>query len=184
MVEDCLRLLLNLLRNNPSNQTFFKEGSYINRIKPAFEVFDTEDHGWDAQKVANMLHILHLVRTLVSPANPGQVTASCQTSVSSSGVLGLLTTILLASGIPADVLTETINTLAEVIRGCNQNQQQFLAVSAPSVPPRPAIILLLMSMVNDKQPFELRCAILYCLQCYLHKNSTRQLEVMRTLLPK
>ncbi len=32
MVEDCLRLLLNLLRNNPSNQTFFKEGSYISRL--------------------------------------------------------------------------------------------------------------------------------------------------------
>jgi hypothetical protein len=32
VVEDCLRLLLNLLRNNPSNQTFFKEGSYISRL--------------------------------------------------------------------------------------------------------------------------------------------------------
>ena len=166
VVEDCLRLLLNLLRNNPSNQTFFKEGSYINRVKPGLEVFETEDQGWDAQKVANMLHILHLVRTLVSPANPGQVTAACQQAIASSGVLGLLTTILLASGIPADVLTETINTLSEVIRGSNNNQQQFLAVSAPSVPPRPAIILLLMSMVNDKQPFSLRCAVLYCFQRY------------------
>lgn len=164
VVEDCLRLLLNLLRNNPSNQTFFKEGSYINRIKPALEVFETEDQGWDAQKVANMLHILHLVRTLVSPTNPSQVTSSCQASISSSGVLALLTTILLASGIPADVLTETINTIAETIRGSNTNQTQFLAVAAPSVPPRPAIILLLMSMVNDKQPFSLRCAVLYCFQ--------------------
>ena len=164
VVEDCLRLLLNLLRNNPSNQTFFKEGSYVNRVKPALEVFDTEDQGWDAQKVANMLHILHLIRTLVSPTNPSQVTSSCQSSISSSGVLSLLTTILLASGIPADVLTETINTIAEVIRGCNTNQAQFLSVSAPSVPPRPALILLLMSMVNDKQPFSLRCAVLYCFQ--------------------
>ena len=40
-----------------------------------------------------------------------------------------------------------------------------------------------MSMVNDKQPFELRCAILYCLQCYLHKNQQRQEEIMNTLLP-
>ena len=39
-------------------------------------------------------------------------------------------------------------------------------------------------MVNEKQPFELRCAILYCLQSYLHKNPTRQKEVMRTLLPQ
>ena len=38
-------------------------------------------------------------------------------------------------------------------------------------------------MVNDKQPFELRCAILYCLQCYLHKNLQRQEEIMNTLLP-
>jgi hypothetical protein len=31
-----------------------------------------------------------------------------------NGVMDQLTDILLASGIPADVLTETINTLAEV----------------------------------------------------------------------
>ena len=183
VVEDCLRLLLNLLRNNPSNQTFFKEGSYINRIRPGLEVFDTEDQGWDAQKVANMLHILHLVRTLVSPANPGQVTTSCQAAVTTSGVLASLTTILLASGIPADVLTETINTLAEVIRGCNPNQEQFLAVFAPSVPPRPAIILLLMSMVNDKQPFSLRCAVLYCFQSYLFNNPLGQGTIVSSLLP-
>ena len=78
VVEDCLRLLLILLRNNPSNQTFFKEGGYINRLKLAFDVFEVEDQGWDAQKVANMLHVLHLVRTLVSPANPGQITSACQ----------------------------------------------------------------------------------------------------------
>ena len=58
---------------NPSNQTFFKEGSYIHRIKPGLEVVQTDDYGWDAQKVANMLHILQLIRTLVSPTNPSQV---------------------------------------------------------------------------------------------------------------
>merc|ERR1719402_808703 len=160
VVEDCLRLLLNLLRNNPSNQTFFKEGSYINRIKPGLDVIETDDQGWDAQKVANMLHILQLIRTLVSPSNPNQITSSCQQATNTSGVMDQLTAILLASGIPADVLTETINTLAEVIRGDNNNQEKFMSVSAPSQPPRPAIILLLMSMVNDKQPFSLRCAVL------------------------
>ena len=176
VVEDCLRLLLNLLRNNPSNQTFFKEGSYINRIRPGLEVIQTDDFGWDAQKVANMLHILQLVRTLNSPTNPSQVTTSCQRATFSSGVMAQLTQILLASGIPADVLTETINTLAEVIRGDNANQQRFMEVSAPSQPPRPAIILLLMSMVNDKQPFSLRCAVLYCFQSYLHKHPAGQVK--------
>ena len=41
--------------------------------------------------MANMLHILHLVRTLVSPTNPGHVTSACQSSVSQSGLLSLLT---------------------------------------------------------------------------------------------
>merc|ERR1719220_2893298 len=182
-VEDCLRLLLNLLRNNPSNQTFFKEGSYINRIRPGLEVIQTDDFGWDAQKVANMLHILQLVRTLNSPTNPGQITSACQQAISTSGVLSLLTTILLASGIPADVLTETINTLAEVIRGDNANQQRFMEVTAPSQPPRPAIILLLMSMVNDKQPFSLRCAVLYCFQSYLHRHPAGQAGIIASLLP-
>merc|ERR1719209_285487 len=183
VVEDCLRLLLNLLRNNPSNQTFFKEGSYINRIRPGLEVIQTDDFGWDAQKVANMLHILQLVRTLNSPTNPSQVTTSCQQATFTSGVMAQLTQILLASGIPADVLTETINTLAEVIRGDNSNQQRFLAVAAPSVPPRPAIILLLMSMVNDKQPFSLRCAVLYCFQSYLHRHPAGQAGIVASLLP-
>ena len=40
-----------------------------------------------------------------------------------------------------------------------------------------------MSMVNEKQPFALRCAVLYCFQCYLHKNPLGQKDVMQTLFP-
>ena len=91
--------------------------------------------------------------------------------------------ILMASGIPQDILTETINTVAEMIRG-NQCNQEFLAsVMAPSRPPRPAIVVLLMSMVNDKQPFVLRCAVLYCFQSFLYKNELGQSQIIQTLLP-
>ena len=90
----------------------------------------------------------------------------------------------MASGIPTNILTETINALSETIRGNQANQVFFQNVHAPSVPPRPALILLLMSMVNEKQPFALRCAVLYCFQCYLHKNPLGQKEVMQTLFPE
>ncbi|KAM7167560.1 general vesicular transport factor p115 isoform 2-T2 [Macrochelys suwanniensis] len=182
VVEDCLLLLQNLLKNNNSNQNFFKEGSYIQRMKPWFEVGD-DNSGWSAQKVTNLHLMLQLVRVLVSPTNPPGATSSCQKTMFHCGLLHQLCTILMATGVPADILTETINTVSEVIRGCQINQDYFASVNAPSNPPRPAIVVLLMSMVNERQPFVLRCAVLYCFQCYLYKNQKGQGEIVSTLLP-
>ncbi|XP_008067251.1 general vesicular transport factor p115 isoform X2 [Carlito syrichta] len=182
VVEDCLILLQNLLKNNNSNQNFFKEGSYIQRMKPWFEVGD-ENFGWSAQKVTNLHLMLQLVRVLVSPTNPPGATSSCQKAMFQCGLLQQLCTILMATGVPADILTETINTVSEVIRGCQVNQDYFASVNAPSNPPRPAIVVLLMSMVNERQPFVLRCAVLYCFQCFLYKNQKGQGEIVSTLLP-
>ncbi len=109
-------------------------------------------------------------------------------------------------------LVQTINTVSEVIRGSEVNQDYFASVNAPSNPPRsglslalfietvtekgrvgnmnilavssrPAIVVLLMSMVNERQPFVLRCAVLYCFQCFLYKNHKGQGEIVATLLP-
>ncbi|XP_055081505.1 general vesicular transport factor p115 isoform X5 [Periophthalmus magnuspinnatus] len=182
VVEDCLLLLLNLLKNNSSNQNFFKEGSYIQRMKPWFEVGD-DNAGWSAQKVTNLHLMLQLVRVLVSPVNSPGATASCQKAMFTCGLLQQLCTILMATGVPADILTETINTVSEVIRGSQDNQDYFASVNAPSNPPRPAIVVLLMSMVNERQPFVLRCAVLYCFQCFLYKNQKGQGEIVATLLP-
>ena len=162
-----------------------REGSYIQRISPFFELtLDQEEIeiGWSAQKVSNMIHMLQVIRTLVSPSNTTQVASSCQVTIQQCGLLKKLCETLMASGIPADILTETINALSETIRGHADNQTLFSQVSAPGTPPRSALILLLMAMVNEKQPFALRCAVLYCFQCYLHKNSAGQSDVMQTLL--
>lgn len=40
-----------------------------------------------------------------------------------------------------------------------------------------------MSMVNEKQPFLLRCSVLYCFQCFLFKNEFGQAQLVQTLLP-
>ncbi|XP_025090466.1 general vesicular transport factor p115-like [Pomacea canaliculata] len=187
VVEDCLLLLLNLLKNNASNQNFFKEGSYIQRISPFLELGSasapSKQSGWSAQKVTNIHLILQLVRTLVSPSNPQNQTVACQKVMNQCGLLQQLCSILMASGVPADVLTETINTVSEVIRGNQANQEYFASVLAPSNPPRPAIVVLLMSMVNEKQPFVLRCAVLYCFQSFLYKNEVGQSQIIQTLLP-
>lgn len=69
VVEDCLLLLQNLLKNNNSNQNFFKEGSYIQRMKPWFEVGD-DNCGWSAQKVTNLHLMLQVKKTTASHRVP------------------------------------------------------------------------------------------------------------------
>jgi len=88
--------------------------------------------------------VLQVVRTLVTPGNPAQVTQSSQKTMKACGLLETLCNILMASGVPVDILTETINTVAEVIRGNQANQEHFANVMAPSIPPRYVIRLKLL----------------------------------------
>lgn len=184
VVQDCLVLMLNLLINNSSNQQFFKEGSFIQRLAPMFLMPpELEDLGWTPQKVSNIHCMLQMVRSLVSPSNSQQIVSACQRIMRICGLLEALSNILMGSGVPPDILTETINTVAEVIRGEMNNQEYLSLVMAPSNPPRPAIVVLLMSMVNEKQPLSLRCAVLYCFQCFLYRNEIGQTALVQTLLP-
>ena len=66
-----------------------------------------------------------VLRQLVSPSNKAQAVRACQAVMHACGLLKALCAILMASGVPADVLTETIHTVAEVIRGCPTNQDYF-----------------------------------------------------------
>lgn len=205
VVEDCLLLMLNLLRGNISNQNFFKEGmskvlrtyvdyernvnntmllssvilgSYIQKLTPMFQISSEHDDNplstWSPQKVSNVHCMVQVIRALVAPSGPAQVISqiykcatyksrffytiscvfvkaisNCQRIMRACGLLQALCNILMASGVPADVLTETINTVAEVIRGNSSNQEFLAEVMAPSNPPRYLHVISRISNVID-----------------------------------
>ncbi|KAF2353198.1 Vesicle tethering protein Uso1/P115-like head domain [Trinorchestia longiramus] len=190
VVEDCLELLVTLLRSSPPNQTLLREGGHVAQITTFFTVLldDAEDpaksSAWSAQKMANVHKMLELVSCLVQPESCSAEVRAYQTVLRASGVLPALCRMLLASGVPAATLTLVITTIADVIRAHEENQNFFSNVMAPSKPPRPAVVVLLMSMVNEKQAVGLRSAVLYCLHCLLCKNSVLQATLVATLLPQ
>lgn len=90
----------------------------------------------------------------------------------------------MAGGVLAELLTETLYSLGEMVRACPTNQEALVAMVAPSEPPQPAITVLLVTMVNDRQQLPVRLAVLYCFKCLLADNKDIQGAVVSTLLPK
>lgn len=183
IVQDCIVIMHNLLHNNSSNQSFYREASQIQSLVPFFDFELTNGNTWNNQKVQNILLMLRLVRVLVSPKNTQQNIVACQKIMFQCRLLTLLCNFMFAGGVKTEILIESINTVGEVIRGDLTNQQYFDTVTTPSQPPRSGILTILMCMVNEKQSLQLRLAALYCFQCYLYKNEVGQSKIVNTLLP-
>ncbi|CAF3711010.1 unnamed protein product [Adineta steineri] len=186
IVEDCLSVLLNLLKNNTSNQSYFRESSFIRRLVDCFELNSIGDKYWSTQKGTNVHLLLQVIRILVSPTNSNQNIVACQRTVSQCGLLHRLCVMLTLTSIPADVLAETINTIGDIIRGNTDNQQFFGSVmNSTGDVQQPILLSLLYTMITaEKQSFPLRISILYCFQCYLYKNDYGKSMIIQTLLPQ
>uniref|UniRef100_A0A5K3F7H4 Uso1_p115_head domain-containing protein n=1 Tax=Mesocestoides corti TaxID=53468 RepID=A0A5K3F7H4_MESCO len=187
VIEDCFRLLHQILAGNQQNQMLFKDGRFAQRLAKIFENIPLEleeSCAWSAQKLVNVSWLLKIFRALVSPNNKSQHVRSCQVEMQACGLLNSLWKVIMAGGVPADLLTEALYTLGEAVRGCPNNQEAVVAMVAPSEPPQPAITVLLITMVNERQQLAVRMAVLYCFQCLLSGNSDIQARVVSTLLPK
>ncbi|VDD87997.1 unnamed protein product [Enterobius vermicularis] len=194
VVEDCLYVMLNLLGKNSMNQQLFREASLIQRLTSVLHTFlyggsEEDDVGWDEwpkQKVANVIFLLQVIRSLVSPLNnPQSNTYAAEKAISQSGMLAELCTVLLSVvGVTTDVLAETIIAVAEVIRGNYANQEYFAGRTlGSSLGNRSALLVLLMTMTAQKQALKLRCAVFYCFLSYLYDNNHGKTKIIDTLLP-
>jgi len=92
------------------------------------------DDEWPVQRINNVHAVLQIIRTLVSPTNPAQATSSCQQAMLTSGILKAMCDLLVANGVPRNPLTEAISTVAELVRGHNDNQTYLEAVKSNGFP--------------------------------------------------
>uniref|UniRef100_A0A0N5AN21 Uso1_p115_head domain-containing protein n=1 Tax=Syphacia muris TaxID=451379 RepID=A0A0N5AN21_9BILA len=194
VIEDCLYVMLNLLGKNSMNQQLFREASLIQRLTAVFHTFlygggEDDEVGWDEwpkQKVANVIFLLQVIRSLVSPVNnPQSNTYAAQKAINMSGMLAELCSVLLSvTGVTTDVLAEAIITVAEVIRGNFTNQEYFASRTlGSSLGNRSALLVLLMTMTAQNQALKLRCAVFYCFLSYLYDNNSGKTKIIDTLLP-
>ncbi|CAD6192907.1 unnamed protein product [Caenorhabditis auriculariae] len=196
VIEDCLFVTLNLLRKNAMNQQLFRENNLIARLGTILHSFlygaegetdEAVDTGeWAKQRTANVIFLLQIVRALVSPDNAGTNTHAAQKAIYQTKILAELCRVLLSEiGASVEILTESIIVVAESIRGNYTNQEYFASTTliTPDQSTRPSLLVLLISMTAEKQPFKLRCSVFYCFLSYLFDNEFGKTKIIETLLP-
>ncbi|VDL76599.1 unnamed protein product [Nippostrongylus brasiliensis] len=193
IIEDCLFVILNLLRKNTMNQQLFRENNLISRLGVMLNSFlygseeeETDTGEWVKQRTANIIFLLQVIRSMVSPDNVVTNTHAAQKALHQTKMLAELCRVLLSEmGLPVEVLTETVIAVAEAIRGNYTNQEYFASTSLITNENmnRSSLVVLLISMTAEKQPFKMRCAVFYCFLSYLHDNEFGKTKVIETLLP-
>lgn len=103
------------------------------------------DDEWPIQRINNVHAVLQIIRTLVSPTNPAQATSSCQQAMLTTGILKAICDMLVANGVPRNPLTEAICTVAEVVRGHNDNQMYLEAVKSNGIPSKCVLHILVFT---------------------------------------
>eukprot|EP00045_Choanoeca_perplexa_P014743 m.175459 g.175459 ORF g.175459 m.175459 type:complete len:883 (+) comp16780_c0_seq1:82-2730(+) len=178
IVEDCVTLMTNLLDANVSNQNYFRETSCVALMAPFFK-FNLTPPEWPLQARNNIKAMLQVVRLLVAPDNPPTARTAAQTAAAACGLLNSLVALAFASTLPDRSLA--MSTLAEVIRGHNENQTAYAALQP--VPNTPSVLASIGWAFKEDAPFDVRAAAVYSAIAYLHLNNSVQSSIVQSLLP-
>ncbi|KAI0376581.1 p115 like vesicle tethering protein [Hypomontagnella monticulosa] len=206
IVEDCLILLANLLRLNPSNQSLFREEGYIPQLAKLLESTYHSGKGGEEdvaqwaqeQRNRNIYALLAVIRLFLVPGAVG--TSQNQVAFWQHGEHGVLYHALqLAFSHDAEmpIRAEALITCADVIKGNSRLQETFAGLQVPSVletaPPTngqtgkangiPKVYVIdglldLTLSVSTLQAFDLRLAACQCIQAYFFNHPVVRLHFL------
>ncbi|KAK2041139.1 hypothetical protein LZ31DRAFT_473051 [Colletotrichum somersetense] len=201
VVEDCLILVANLLRRNPSNQSLFRESGGMRRLANLLEGAekaqreDVEVAGWaQTQRNRNIYALLAVVRLFLVAGAVG--TSQNQLAFWQHGLLYNALQLAFSHVAQLPIKAEALVTCADIIRGNPSLQEGFaqLQVPSPLEPPAPAEagqtngvvkvyvidgLLDLTLSVQDLEAFDLRLAACDCLKAYFHNHTEIRLHFLR-----
>lgn len=141
VVMDCLTILYNLTLHNESNQILFREGGHIQKLMPFFN--NLHSIQWTNEKTACVVLVLQIIDNMILPTNSPVHVQACQIIMQRCGLLDKLCDLLTASSMPIGVLSETMNTASDIVRGhLGPNANMVMQTSA-------MMPVLLLTMVKE-----------------------------------
>ncbi|KAF3935950.1 hypothetical protein ABW19_dt0202928 [Dactylella cylindrospora] len=194
LVQDCLRLLTNLLEFNASNQSYFRETGCIAKVVKLFESARADDDGSLESTIKNVLQLLSLCKVFVTLG--GSATHSNQLSFWQSGLTAKILLLAFSPKSPVEVRTEALATIADMIRGNPALQESFAQqqVDASTLPgyssqndagdspEQTAYVieaLLNMALLDaNLGSFNLRMAAAQCIEGYVYNNDEIRLHFL------
>ncbi|KAI1636189.1 p115 like vesicle tethering protein [Biscogniauxia mediterranea] len=203
IVEDCLILLANLLRLNPSNQSLFREEGCVSQLANLVE--STYHTGQEEEEVAewaqeqrnrNIYALLAVIRLFLIPGAVG--TSQNQAAFWQHGVLYHALQLAFSHGTEMSIRAEALTTCADTIRGNARLQETFAQLQVPSVleshaptngqngktDAAPVVYVIdglldLTLSVPAIQAFDLRMAACQCIQAYFFNHPEVRLHFLR-----
>ncbi|EWC46137.1 hypothetical protein DRE_04711 [Drechslerella stenobrocha 248] len=186
LVQDCLRLLSNLLAFNVSNQSFFRETGCVTKLTNLFGSDQTIDEILQDSTAKNLLQLLSLCKIFVTFG--GSATHANQLSFWQHGLTAKVLNLAFSPSSSVDIRSEALDTLANLIRGHQALQESFAQqqVDASVLPMYAAsepvgettkhtayVIEALLNMAlldTNLASFNLRLAAVQCIEGYVYEN--------------
>lgn len=138
VVQDCLELLSNLVRYNPSNQSLFRESGCVTKLAELLRTTNSESSGqadgdiWPSpQRDKNIWGILAVIRFFLVDGSVS--TQPNQVAFSKHGLLQQVLNLAFSGSIELSVRAEALYTCADMIRGNPPLQQGFAQLEVSSV---------------------------------------------------
>ncbi|BFZ55034.1 Vesicle-mediated ER to Golgi transport protein [Savitreella phatthalungensis] len=182
-VTDCLLLLHNLVEDNASNQSWFRELELFRFMSSLLQAIDKKDNtAFSRDVVRNVTGSIALVRLFVRRESAER--KASQSALMRAGVLTQIVAYSLHASVPVTIRTEALLALADIMDDHAEAQQYLVKASSlvtgtSSDDIFPLLRILLSGQIDD---FAMRYAASQCIRSFASGDGDRKLSVVQSMV--